>query len=349
MQKRINVEEAKKNISKIAGLLVLSATLTMIISILYIETSQIRENYLIGEQSATSACLYFIVLITMICVPLNLSFSILHGKGQFLSVVIIQGMMPVLNLFGYVLFGSILRLNSIYLALIPSVSFLLSTLCAVKVSKFSYFVDLDFFTFDKGVIGKELKVGFSNLVVVSVVGWSAQLPRYYLSTIDNASFAVEYAKISIFLIPSLALVATYGYSFAKGFREIELSSTLGYLLGKIKRMFLFTIAIIIIFSVLSRMIGNRIDINLSVREQFLFALLLTTSMTWIFLAVIQSVGRIVSRNARVLALSFIVFILLTIIISPSTLFEFVMQIVLPFNLVNTFLLISPIFPRKSLK
>lgn len=275
-----SVENLKRHLSKIFYISILGSFIQILVFTILILRffDSIVPEY--GSHQKTNVMAILILIITYFAVPLSLASKKLQADNRIETVLRIQGMIPLLNLSGYILVRNIFPSNPTLVVLIPSISYFLTNLIIFWRSQIIKNLNIHFLYSSVKEVKQELNLGFWVVVMSGLTAISWQFPKYFFSFQGDTLSVTRY---TIFLMIGMAAFSIIQLPAVKISPKVRLNpkSSLKLLRSELKDSFtismLLSISLLFIFEISA--IRNMLAINNDYR--ILLATIILIAPLWI--------------------------------------------------------------------
>lgn len=177
-----------------------------------------------------------IVVSTFLATPFALSFKKLQFENRVLSILIIQGAMPLVSLCLIKLI-ILLSLPFEFSFLIPSFSYLFTTLIAFWYSRMNRIVRYRSWLLSIKIVRDSLGIGVWSIALGLFTVLILQVPRLILINVDKIDLALRYSFSLMIILPAMSLFSVLGSTKVVGYlRQDSTVPIHNYRLNQIKSL-----------------------------------------------------------------------------------------------------------------
>jgi hypothetical protein len=150
-----------------------------------------------------------IICSTFLATPFALSFKKLQFENRIISILIIQGTIPVITLCLIKLF-LLLNFRFEINLLVPSFSYLFTTIVAFWISGMNQFVRITSWKFSLSIVKDSLGTGLWSIALGFLTVLILQVPRLNLINMQQMELALKYSFSLMLIIPAMSLFSVLG-------------------------------------------------------------------------------------------------------------------------------------------
>jgi len=219
-------EKLDKQISKVYFISIIGCLIQICIFSLFII---VFFHYFIAENFDSSQTRYWavsIIVITYIAVPFSLASKKLQAESRNQETLKIQGLIPILNLSGYLLARNIIPGSPTFIALIPAFSYLLTNIVIYSKSQIWKNIIWNYFFSQRIEIKRDLRLGFWVIIFSGITAVSWQVPKYYFSFRDSPSMVTNYTIFLMIVMAAFSIIQLPALSVSPSMRRNPRSSVL---------------------------------------------------------------------------------------------------------------------------
>jgi len=277
-----------------------------------------------------------IVCSTFLATPFALSFKKLQFENRIITILIIQGTIPIITL-SLIKFFQLLDFRFEFNLLVPSFSYLFTTIIAFWISGLNQTVRIKAWKFSMSIIKSSLGTGLWSIALGFVTVLILQVPRLNLINMRQTELALKYSFSLMLIIPAMSLFSVLGSTkVVEYLRNEGLFLPYNYKFNLIKSLFQPTI-LIIFGSLLVSIVSQHLQFRfLSVFEVLILLPVLFFCCISQFAFVIQTPIMNLRRNSFLLFVALLYEVIILNFFSIGSFVNLVFWVLLPVWSVLTF-------------
>lgn len=240
-------------------------------------------RFFIGKEPLNFNYNIFLILIlsiTYFAVPLSLATKKLQAENMSHKILLIQGLIPLFNLAGYLICTRLFSNLSYLIILLPSFSYFVTNIILFKESQIWRNIKFNFLLLESIEIRKDLKLGFWTILVSTAIAISWQIPKYYFGFFQDLAMVSNYTFFLMIILAAFSVIQIPAISISPKIRQFQNSST-KILKKELKKTFLISIILSIGLLIISELLKTVDFIFLDSEFLILAFVVISLSPLWI--------------------------------------------------------------------